>query len=184
MFNKVDFIKSKITLQDVVQRYGIEVDRKGFANCPFHNEKTASLKIYENGKGYYCFGCGASGDEIAFVQKLFGLTFSETIKKIDTDFCLGLYEKPTLAEYRKSQRQIEEVKRKTKEKLSKKKELDEEYNKAFDEWARFDINKRKYAPKTPGEELNPLFVEALINIDKQAFLLEMIQTKRWLLENE
>ncbi|MGH7211252.1 MAG: CHC2 zinc finger domain-containing protein, partial [Acetobacteraceae bacterium] len=36
--------------------------KTGKACCPFHNEKTPSYYIYED--GYHCFGCGAHGDAI------------------------------------------------------------------------------------------------------------------------
>lgn len=29
--------------------------------CPFHQDKTASLAIYEETNSYFCFGCGATG---------------------------------------------------------------------------------------------------------------------------
>ena len=41
--------------------------------CPFHKEKTASMKIYFNkqymGWAYKCFGCGTSGDVFTFLMK-------------------------------------------------------------------------------------------------------------------
>ena len=36
--------------------------------CPFHNEKTPSFYVYED--GYHCFGCGAHGDAIGFRAKI------------------------------------------------------------------------------------------------------------------
>ena len=44
----VEEIKQQNTMRDVVTRYGIEVNRSGFCKCPFHNEKTASMKIYKD----------------------------------------------------------------------------------------------------------------------------------------
>lgn len=61
-------IKNSILMRDVVAEYGIHIDRKGFCKCPFHNEKTASMKIYKD--SYHCFGCGASGDVFKFVQQI------------------------------------------------------------------------------------------------------------------
>jgi DNA primase len=45
--------------------------------CPFHNEKTPSFHVYEN--GFHCFGCGASGDAISWVMQTQGLEFMEAV---------------------------------------------------------------------------------------------------------
>lgn len=47
-------------MRDILERNGIKVNRNGFINCPFHTEKTASMKVYPN--SFHCFGCGVSGD--------------------------------------------------------------------------------------------------------------------------
>ncbi len=40
--------------------------------CPFHKEKTSSMKFYRHrvlrGWGYKCFGCGRSGDVFTFLM--------------------------------------------------------------------------------------------------------------------
>lgn len=59
----------------------IKFDRRGFAICPFHNEKTPSLKRDKQNR-WYCYGCGAYGDVIDMVMKLHDLTMKEAIKKI------------------------------------------------------------------------------------------------------
>ena len=64
----IDEIKRSISMAEVLSRYGIETNRAGFICCPFHQEKTASCKIYPD--SYYCFGCHAHGDVISFVQKM------------------------------------------------------------------------------------------------------------------
>ncbi len=43
------------------------------ACCPFHGEKTPSFTIFDGGRRYHCFGCGASGDVLDFVQALHGV---------------------------------------------------------------------------------------------------------------
>lgn len=63
-------IKSSVKLMDLLSEYGIKPDRKGFICCPFHNEKTPSMKIYPKSNTYYCFGCGASGDVFKFIQNM------------------------------------------------------------------------------------------------------------------
>ena len=87
---KCTIIKSTVNLRDAVKKYGFEPNRAGFICCPFHHEKTPSLKIYSNGRGWVCFGCHAGGTLIDFVSKLFNLSLTETIARIDSDFALGL----------------------------------------------------------------------------------------------
>ncbi len=41
---------------------GLRVERSGKAPCPFHDDRTPSLHVYEDpGQGWYCFGCGRGG---------------------------------------------------------------------------------------------------------------------------
>lgn len=87
MRNLVRQISEALKLQDVMEFYGIKFDSKGFAKCPFHNEKTASLTIKK--EHYKCFGCGAYGGVIDFVMEYFGLQFRQALVKLDSDFQLG-----------------------------------------------------------------------------------------------
>ena len=41
---------------------GIRVGRSGKVRCPFHEDRTPSLHVYDDpGRGWYCFGCGRGG---------------------------------------------------------------------------------------------------------------------------
>ena len=88
--NLIPRIKECLTIREVVGRYGLPVKR-GFICCPFHSERTPSLKLYENNT-WYCFGCGAHGDVIDFVSKMEGKTFSETIRSLALELGLGASE--------------------------------------------------------------------------------------------
>lgn len=68
-------IKKTYSMRDILERYGMHPDRSGFICCPFHKEKTASMKIYQD--SYYCFGCGAHGDVFDFVSAMDNLSFRE-----------------------------------------------------------------------------------------------------------
>lgn len=83
-------IKDRVSAVDVCRHYGIDLDRAGFTRCPFHGEKTASMKVYDGRRGYYCFGCHRGGDVINFTQAYFGLSFVDAAKKLNADFGLGL----------------------------------------------------------------------------------------------
>ena len=178
-FNTVQTIKDRLTMCEVLEHYGYEPNNKGFVCCPFHNEKTPSMRIYE--KDYHCFGCGEHGDTITFVQKLFNLSFQEALKKIDIDFGLNLYGDKTFEELRKSHYQLKQLQAKREREKAEQERVKSEYWAAFDEWKRLKDNKRKLAPKTPDEELHPLFAEALQKLSYQTHLLDCLETRRRLL---
>lgn len=84
-------IKVRIPLAEAVRHYGFEPNRAGFIPCPFHQgDNTPSLKLYPDGRGWYCFGCHKHGTVIDFVMELFHITFSQALVRLDVDFGLGL----------------------------------------------------------------------------------------------
>jgi len=48
--------------------------------CPFHEERTPSFSVDAQEKLYHCFGCGAGGDTIKFVEEKEGLGFAEAVE--------------------------------------------------------------------------------------------------------
>lgn len=106
-----DKILSLISMKDIVDKYGYKI-RNNMICCPFHNDKTASMRIYD--KSFYCFGCNKTGDIIQFVEYLFNLSFKEAMQKINLDFGLGLnnntqidYDKIRKIQEEKQRKQIE-----------------------------------------------------------------------------
>lgn len=87
MSDLVRKISDALKLQEVMEFYGIQFNSRGYARCPFHNEKTASLTIKK--EHYKCFGCGVYGGVIDFVMEYFGLQFRQALVKLDSDFQLG-----------------------------------------------------------------------------------------------
>lgn len=77
-------IKQSRSMGDVVALYGLHPNRAGFICCPFHKEKTASLKIYKD--SFYCFGCGASGDIFKFVERMEGVSFRDAFLLLGGDY--------------------------------------------------------------------------------------------------
>lgn len=173
--NAIQIIKYQIDMQKVLEKYGYKADRKGFICCPFHNEKTPSMRIYE--KDYHCFGCQEHGDVITFVQKLFGLSFQDTLRKIDADFVLNIYADHSFDELRQSHFQQQALQSKREREKREKQKAEQEYWKAFDEWKRLDDNRRLYRPKSPDEKLHPLFVESLQKLDYQKYVLDCSETE-------
>ncbi|MDD4564793.1 MAG: CHC2 zinc finger domain-containing protein [Eubacteriales bacterium] len=107
-------IKDALDLRETMEHYGIRFNRHGYAICPFHSEKTASLSVKNN--RFKCFGCGKSGDVISFVMMYFNLCFGQSLVRLNSDFRLGLTaEKPT-EESRARARARQEEHRKIQEK--------------------------------------------------------------------
>ena len=104
-------IKKTYSMRDILGRYGMQPNRAGFICCPFHKEKTASMKIYQD--SYYCFGCGAHGDIFDFVSQMEDITFREAFFNLG-----GTYEqkKETFGE-RMSQKENLEERRKVNSEL-------------------------------------------------------------------
>lgn len=50
--------------------------------CPFadHDDSTPSFRIYKSSNSYYCFGCKKGGDNIDFIQNLYGKDFKGAIE--------------------------------------------------------------------------------------------------------
>ena len=61
--------------------------------CPFHNEKTPSFYVYDDGQ-YHCFGCGAHGDAISFIMQSEGASFIEAVERLAAEANLEV-PKPT-----------------------------------------------------------------------------------------
>ncbi len=81
----VDQIKARLNIVDEVRKVVPNMKKKGRAwwgCCPFHNEKSGSFHVREDQNSYYCFGCGAGGDVITFVQETTGGTFSEVVQRL------------------------------------------------------------------------------------------------------
>lgn len=52
------------------------------ACCPFHNEVTPSFTVSPSRNTYHCFGCGAHGDAIKFIQELHHLGFMDAVERL------------------------------------------------------------------------------------------------------
>ena len=77
-------IKQTYSMTDILNRYGLRQNRAGFICCPFHKEKTASLKVYLD--SFHCYGCGLNGDIFTFVQKMEGISFVDAFKELGGTF--------------------------------------------------------------------------------------------------
>src|SRR5215472_10810925 len=88
MANPGDFAYTVKEQADIVRIVGeyVKLRKSGAQNfqgiCPFHAEKTPSFSVHATRQFFHCFGCGASGDVFAFVQKIENISFPEAVRLI------------------------------------------------------------------------------------------------------
>ena len=88
MVNLFEEIKARLYLPEVAKFYGMEIDNKNKAICPFHDDHHPSLS-FKNNK-FKCFVCQTGGTVIDFVMNYFGLTAMQAAQKLNDDFNMGL----------------------------------------------------------------------------------------------
>ena len=143
-------VKQTVTVRQAAERYGLKVGRSGMACCPFHEDRKPSLKLNED--YFYCFGCGATGDVIAFTARLYGLCGYEAANKLADDFGVSVncerhlsvvdkLQQPKLLQHKTDEAQCFHV-------LTN-------YLHLLHRW------RTDYAPPTPNAALDDRFVEAL-----------------------
>ncbi len=74
-------IKSATDIVDFISGY-VQLKKSGRnwkGLCPFHQEKTPSFMVSQAKQIFHCFGCGAGGDVITFLQKHDSLSFHEAM---------------------------------------------------------------------------------------------------------
>lgn len=164
---KYDTVKicSMNSLFEWLERYGVHPNNKGLARCPFHNEKTASFKVYPNGT-YHCFGCGAHGDVITFVMGVKKISFREACKLLDREATAT--EKKDI-ETRKNQRGA---------KLKQIALADRRYWEAFDDLKFCEDVINKYKPQNNADEPHEAFLLALRIVGYLRYKLSVAENER------
>ena len=69
-----DFIEEVLTRTDIVEiiegNVALKKTGKNYQGlCPFHNEKSPSFTVSQDKGFYHCFGCGAHGSALKFLQE-------------------------------------------------------------------------------------------------------------------
>lgn len=73
----VEEIRSRCDIEEVIGSY-VTLKRAGSNRnglCPFHSEKSPSFTVFPATRSFYCFGCGAGGDVVTFIQKIENLDY-------------------------------------------------------------------------------------------------------------
>ena len=142
-------VKQKISVSDAAEHYGLQVSRNGMTCCPFHDDRHPSMKLNE--RYFYCFSCGATGDVIDLVARLFDLSSYETAQKLAYDFGIDPDKPPAAIALPKPERPLLKAYRQEEVRCLR---VLCDYLHLLESW------KVRYAPKTPEDVLDDRFVEA------------------------
>ena len=151
-------IKELNPLSRELDRYGVVPNKKGFARCPFHSEKTASFRVYPDGT-FHCFGCHAYGDVITFVRLMENLSFNDACARLDRDISYA------------EQRKIERARRQRENEKTVREQAEDAYFIAFDNWKENEDKIKLFEP-APNEEPSRLFLYFLGCREWLSYLLD------------
>ena len=142
-------IKAAISVKRAAEHYGLKVSRNGMACCPFHHDRHPSLKLNEN--YFFCFGCGAKGDVIDLVARMFELSGYEAAQRLAADF--GISTEPGQAVAASCKPKRPNIRQFREDEMMCFRVLTD-YLHLLEDW------KVRYAPTTPDEPYDDRFVEA------------------------
>lgn len=147
-------IKNAVSVREFLTLNGFSVNRHGFCVCPLHGDHDASLKVYDNGRGWTCYGCHKGGDVINLAMDLYGIGFKDAISRLNEEFSLGLQLDRKMDPREALQISLNAARAKSKRIHEQESEaaLERKYWRAFDRWNLFDalvIMMEDSAPDTP-----------------------------------
>ena len=159
-----EIVKENVNLWEAAELYGIDVNRYSKALCPVHNDRHPSLYVADD--HYYCFACGAHGDVIDFVSKLFQLSLYDAARKLAADFHLSPDKPPSAAALHAKRIQTEAQQLRENERLCF--SVLSDYAHVLRDW------KVQYAPQSPAEAPDERFVEACHKLDEVEYYLDIL----------
>ena len=158
-------VKQAVPTRQAAESYGVRVGRNGMVCCPFHDDKHPSMKV---DRRFHCFGCQADGDVIDFTARLFGLNKKEAALKLAEDFSVSFDAKGHDPPLRRP------VRRKIREELRYRQAEQKCFRVLCDYLHLLERWEKEYAPQTPEETWNPLFLEALQKKPYIEYLLDVL----------
>ena len=161
--NLFETVKSAVTVKQATEYYGCKVNRGNMICCPFHNDRHPSMKL--NRDYFYCFGCGATGDVIDFVARLFSLSNYGAAKKLAYDFGIDPDKPPAAIALPKPERPLLRAYRQEEVRCLR---VLCDYLHLLESW------KVQYTPKTPEDVLDDRFVEACQMLDYVEYLADLL----------
>ena len=151
-------IKMGVSVKEAAEYYGLEVNRGNMVCCPFHADRTPSMKLNED--YFYCFGCRASGDVIDLAARLFGLSGYEAAKKLAADFGIAGQKPSILAKLQRGKSQVE-TERHCFRVLG-------DYLHILQDW------KTNCAPQSPEDAIDPRYAEACHMLERIGNMLDIL----------
>ena len=165
-----DLVLETVSMLDVLRDFaGVEGKHRRLDECPINGCAAHDGFAYTD-RVFHCFVCGAKGNVIGFVMNLLRCNYQTAVTEINKKYRLwpddgmsGLSEKELFAIQRRAERRRQE-----RRKLDA---AEAERLAAVDELNRLDANKIKFAPKRPGDSLDPRYVEACVQLPTQEYIV-------------
>lgn len=147
---------------EAAELYGFHPNKAGMISCLFHQEKTPSMWLND---GFYCHGCHAKGDVIAFTAQAFNLSPKDAAKKLANDFAITYDNRITVDEIRE------------KEEIISLRDQFQNVSHYFTSTAaaccrKFRTWQKEFAPKDPDEIPDERFTLALRYLPELNFILD------------
>lgn len=156
--NLFDTVKAAVTPHMAAERYGLPVRQGNMVCCPFHADRTPSMKLNED--YFYCFGCGAHGDVIALTAQLFDLPPAEAAKKLAADFGITEQKPSILAKLQRGKSQAETERQSFR--------VLQDYLRILQDW------KTNCAPQSPEDSIDPRYAEACHMLERIGNMLDIL----------
>ena len=156
--NLFETVKAAVTPRMAAERYGLPVRQGNMICCPFHDDRTPSMKL--NGDYFYCFGCGAGGDVIDLAARLFGLSGYDAAKKLAADFGITGQKPSILAKLQRGKSQAETERQSFR--------VLQDYLRILRDW------KENCAPQSPVDAIDPRFEEACHMLERIRNMLDIL----------
>ena len=158
---RIEKVKSAVSPVEAARLYGLSVNKKGMACCPFHDDHHPSLRLYDD--HFYCFACAAHGDVIDLTARLLDVPVHEAICRLEEDFGIGANDDRN----RTNVSSPAHFSKSLEDELTCLTVLTE-YEYLLRQW------KTKYAPKTPDEIPDGRFVESCQKLDYIEYLTDCL----------
>ena len=161
--NLFESVKAAATARQAAEHYGLKIGQGNMACCPFRADRTPSMKLNED--YFYCFGCGAHGDVIDLVARLFGLSSFEAAQKLAQNFGIDPDKPPAAIALLKPKRPLLTAYQQEEMRCLR---VLCDYLHLLERW------KVQYAPKVPEDALDDRFVEACQMLDHVEYLADLL----------
>ena len=156
--NRFEAVKAAVTPRMAAERYELPIQQGSMVCCPFHADRTPSMKLNED--YFYCFGCGASGDVIDLAARLFGLSSYDAAKKLAADFGITGQKPSVLAKLKRGKSQAELESRSFR--------VLGDYLQILQDW------KENCAPQSPEDAIDPRYAESCHMLERIGNMLDIL----------